>query len=978
MRRRWYFLPAALIIILFVFVFQLYTSFVSRNIYGETVEHLEEIYTQVNRTFATLVVKNWRLLDSWDSYIEHLHENNSEEEIVQYISEEINKWGCTEFYFLDEKGNYLTIEGERGYVDLGSELSSLVTDRENIGVDGKLPGGETITVFAIPTEKRSMADFEYSAIAVSYGSEDMEQVININAFSGESNCYVVYSDGSVLFSTRSSNKQPENVLSYLDQEGQLTKKEFDSIRNGLHKKARGNIEYKCEGEARYLVYMPVGFRDWMLIGMVPKDVVGRRLNQVQIFTVTLIAGMFLVVIISGLFILIRRNRKRLNEKSLDIKYREQLFDILSNSVDDIFIIFSKDDYKVEYISPNIQRILGISVEEIKKDIRKLGDLYTRNGEAIPLTKQSQLDMIPLGGCWQHETQLAHHETNEIRWYSETLYQVSISEHEKYIFVLSDRTIEEKKNQALQQALENAESANEAKSNFLFNMSHDIRTPMNAIVGYAMLLGNDADKPEKVREYTRKITASGQHLLGLINDILDMSKIESGNTKLNNIEFSLSELLEELSAVIVPQAKAKEQQFNLRVFSVKNEMLVGDRMRLSQILVNLLSNAVKYTPEGGNIELTIENLSQKSSKYARLRFRVRDDGIGMSEEFLKMIYDPFVRAKNSTMSKIQGTGLGMAITKNLVELMGGSISVESKPGEGSIFTVNLSLKIPNQKIDKNFWLHNGISKVLTVDDEEEICLNICKLMEGTGVSVSYATDGATAVQMVSDAHLAEEDYSIVMIDWKMPKIDGIETARRIRSCVGPDIPILVLTAYDWEEVEEEAREAGIDAFLTKPFFVSGLQQTIVQLREMEDHSEEPKEIATTREMSLKGLNFLVVEDNEINAELLVELLELEGAKCEVAVNGKEALDKFEKTAPNGIDIILMDVQMPVMDGYEATKAIRASSHPDAKKIPIAAMTANAFAEDVENALKSGMNAHIAKPIDMKVLNATVSRLLHDIG
>lgn len=973
MRRKWHLLLVLLAVIILVTINQMYSSFISRSIYEESIEHLEEIYTQVNRTFSTLVIKNWRLLDGWEGYINHIDEDAAEEEIIEYISAEIKKWDCTEFYFLDRNGNYMTISGKKGYINLGSELSELMLGNKKIVVDGMLENGDSRSVFAIPVKERSIKGFDYSAIAVAYGSEDMERVINVDVFSGQSNCYILYSDGSVLFSTRNSDEQPENVLTYLQENGQLTPEEFKSIQNGLKHKYKGDIEYKCDGETRYLVYMPVGFQDWMLMGMVPKSVASRRLNQVQILTTSLLAAVFIITIISGLWILIRRNRMRLDEKTLDIKYREQLFGILANSVDDIFVMFSKENYAVEYISPNIEKILGISAADIKKDIRILGKLYTRVGEAIPLESKSELEAIPLGGSWQHETQLAHYKTNELHWYSETLYRASISNSEKYILVLSDRTAERKKNQALQEALDIAESANKAKSNFLFNMSHDIRTPMNAVVGYAMLLGKDADKPEKVRAYTRKIAASSQHLLGLINDILDMSKIESGNTKLNIIEFDFSEMLEELNAVIVPQAKAKKQSFDLRVFSMKNEILLGDRMRISQILMNLLSNAVKYTPENGKIELIIENLSQKSNRFARLRFQVKDNGIGMSEEFLETIYNPFVRARNSTVSKIQGTGLGMAITKNLVDLMGGTISVRSSPEKGTVFTVNISLQIPKQEIDEEFWINNGITKVLTVDDEEDICINICKLMHDTGVEVSYATDGLTAVQMVSDAHSVGEDYSIVLLDWKMPGIDGVETAKRIRDCVGPDIPILVLTAYDWGKIVEEAREAGIDAFIAKPFFVSGLRQTIEQLKERE--RQEEGRSAATKEAPLKGLTFLIAEDNEINAELLAELLEMEGAKSEIAVDGKEALEKFEKSESGKFDMIFMDIQMPVMNGYESTKAIRASAHPDAATIPIAAMTANAFAEDVENALSSGMNAHITKPIDMNMLKSTVSQLVH---
>lgn len=540
-------------------------------------------------------------------------------------------------------------------------------------------------------------------------------------------------------------------------------------------------------------------------------------------------------------------------------------------------MFSKDGYKVEYVSPNFEDITGIPIREIKNDIRKLNELYADGGEELPLSNRSILETIPLNGCWQDEMEIAHYKTNEIHWYCEMLYRVSISNTEKFILVLSDRTAEKRQNQALKQALDIAENANEAKSSFLFNMSHDIRTPMNAIVGYAILLDKDAEKAERIHDYARKITASSQHLLGLINDILDMSKIESGKTRLSVEEFSFSEMLEDVCAVIRPQAKAKGQSFRVKIFSLKDEFLIGDKVRISQVLLNLLSNAVKYTPENGRIELIIENLSQTSKRFARMSFIVRDNGIGMSEEFLKTIYDPFVGERNSTVSKIRGTGLGMAITKNLLDLMGGTISVKSSPGEGSEFTVNMSLRVPKQEADENFWREHGIYRLLLVDADEDICNGICNLMKDTSVEVSNAADGITAVGMAADAHAEGKDYNVVLIDKKLTEPDGLETAKRIGACAGQDV-ILIMTAYDRDEVKEETKDTAADAFLAKPFFVSALRQVIGQLRHTEDVKEKTE--AGTKKSVLKGMHFLVAEDNEINAEILTELLKLEGAPAKL--------------------------------------------------------------------------------------------------
>ena len=527
------------------------------------------------------------------------------------------------------------------------------------------------------------------------------------------------------------------------------------------------------------------------------------------------------------------------------------------------------------------------------------------------------------------------------------------------------------NRQLQQALDAARSANEAKSNFLSNMSHDIRTPMNAIVGFSLLLEKDADDGEKVREYTRKITASSHHLLSLINDVLDMSKIESGKTSLNVDRFSLPALLEELSIILMPQAKAKEQSFTIHVQGAPPEQIVGDKLRLNQILINLLSNAIKYTPQGGTIEFFVSELPQPAPQYVKLRFTVRDNGIGMSEDFQKHVFDPFSREISSVTNKIQGTGLGMAITKNLVDLMGGIIQVQSQPGQGSTFTVELSFVQPEQE-PTDAWFRQKITRMLVADDEEQICLDVQEMMRDTGVAVSYVTEGAAAVEAAVQAHRRGEDFHVILLDWKMPGMNGVDTAREIRRQIGQDVPILVLTSYDWAEIEKEARQAGINAFMPKPFFVSTFWQTIQPL--FGDQTAPDGSAPAPAEGALDGLLLLVAEDNELNAEILTELLDMEGARCELATNGRQAVEMFEQAEPGHYDLILMDVQMPVMNGYEATRAIRAGSHPEAKTIPIVAMTANTFAEDVRDAMEAGMDGHLAKPVDMDAVRELVARLL----
>ncbi|MCH5206125.1 MAG: response regulator [Oscillospiraceae bacterium] len=521
--------------------------------------------------------------------------------------------------------------------------------------------------------------------------------------------------------------------------------------------------------------------------------------------------------------------------------------------------------------------------------------------------------------------------------------------------------------ATEQALQIAEAANKAKSSFLSNMSHDIRTPMNAILGFTTLLDRDAEDSEKVRGYTKKIKSSGQHLLGLINDVLDISKIEAGKTTLSLSDENIVDLIEGIDGVIRPQMKAKGHNFEIYSKDLRHEHLVMDKLHLNQILINLLSNAVKYTPDGGHITLTVQELPQHTKHIARFRFVVADNGYGMSKEYQHKIFQTFTREEDSVTNKIQGTGLGMAITKNLVDLMGGTIQVKSKKGKGSIFIVELSLHTSKQDVDNGFWKENGIARLLVIDDEDAVYQSIKLAMEKTGVAAEHAPNGSKALEMAG-----KHSYNVILLDWKLPDMGGVEAAQKLREKIGDEVPIIILTTFDWPEAEDQAREAGVNAFLPKPFFLTSFRQKMEELinRNAPDNAEDNAEEASV----LNGMNILVAEDNEINAEILGELLAMVGATCDIYENGKLAAEAFEKSEPGQYQLILMDVQMPVMGGYEATKTIRQLEHPMAKIIPIIAMTANAFAEDIKDALDAGMNAHASKPVDMAALEQTVREIL----
>ncbi len=827
-----------------------YFNFISQKIYNDSTGHLEEIYGQVNRSFGAFVERNWELLESWGNCFNLVQEMadpeiSQDDALCDFITKEQECWGFTEFYFLSRDGSCMTLSGSKDHMDLGDAWDSLISQGEPVMSSETLASGQNIILFASSVPEGTYRDFSFGAVAVSYTNADIASSLNVDAFSGNARCFVIHSDGIVLLSTQTGGSVFDNYLVYLRAASDLGSADLDQLQNDWLNGKSGLLQCRIGNVSYCILYQPVGYQDYILLSAVPQNIISAGFLSVQKTTIAVFIVIFLLVGTMVAAPIIRNIRRQSQKSRMEVRYREIMFDVLSNSVDDIFMMLDSVNYSVEYISPNTERLLGIPLQAASEDIRIVGKCAVGGDIMFP---KAELEAIPLQGSRYWECEYMHQKTGERRWYRMTVYRMDIQNVIKYIIVLSDRTQEQQMNQKLQEALTAARSANEAKSNFLSNMSHDIRTPMNAIVGFSMLLEKDADDAAKVREYTRKITAASHHLLSLINDVLDMSKIESGKTSLNVDCFNLPELLDELNIILMPQAKAKNQTFEIHVQGTPPEQLVGDRLRLNQILINLLSNAVKYTPSGGRIQFQVSEIEQPSAQYARLRFSVQDNGIGMSAEFQKHIFAPFSREISSVTNKIQGTGLGMAITKNLVDLMGGIIQVESEPGCGSTFTVELSFLLPRQE-ESAPLRHQQVTQTPAVNDEDSV---------------------------------------------------------------------------------------------------------------------------------MKGLRFLVAEDNELNAEILTEILDMEGAVCELAANGLEAVEMFKKSEPGYYDMILMDVQMPVMNGYEATRQIRACGHLEAGTIPIAAMTANTFAEDVRDAMEAGMDGHLAKPIDMDAVKEMVGRLLKQKG
>ena len=529
-------------------------------------------------------------------------------------------------------------------------------------------------------------------------------------------------------------------------------------------------------------------------------------------------------------------------------------------------------------------------------------------------------------------------------------------------------------EALGDALKSAEQANKAKTAFLSSMSHEIRTPMNAIIGLDNIAMNDPETPEKTKEYLAKINTSAEHLLNLINDILDMSRIESGRMILKNEEFSFSKMLESINTMFSGQCLGKGQNYSCHIKDQVDDYYIGDNMKLRQILINILGNAVKFTPAGGEISLTIQRTAWFDGK-STIQFKISDNGIGMSEDFLPHIFDTFAQEDATSTNKYGSSGLGLAITKNIIEMMNGTIEVESRKGEGTTFTVSVTLTDSERRdsVEKELKIRPGDMSVLIIDDDKVACEHAKLVLESAGIAAETASGGEEGIEMVKLRHVRHEPYNLILVDWQMPDLDGVETTRRIREIVGTESAIIILTAYKWDDILEEAVAAGVDSFIAKPLFAANVLEEFktASLKKQSVKEETPA-------VDLRGLRVLIAEDVEVNAEILQMILESREIGSDVAENGIVAVDLFASHPENYYAAILMDVRMPEMDGLEATRQIRAMERSDSKIIPVIALTANAFDEDVQRSLQAGLNAHLTKPIQPEVLFETLESLVRTAG
>lgn len=666
--------------------------------------------------------------------------------------------------------------------------------------------------------------------------------------------------------------------------------------------------------------------------------------RVLVLSIILMVAMLAVFIFSQY--IMWRQRKELQNRST-------LFDSLSKSIDDAFVIRDAKSGEIVYRSLNMERVLGISPtdETLYQGLKSedVDEIYRYIGD------------FELAASYKKLVEYTRPD-GEKRWVLLRLYRVNNLDTPQVISFYSDRTNEEKQRIFLDAAMENADKANQAKGDFLARMSHEIRTPLNAIIGLVTLAIASIEDSAKVQDCLTKINFSSKHLLMLIDDILDMSQIESNKMKLQNEEFDIYQFINSFVVTIYSQAKAKNLEFKESItgFSEGSEYY-GDSLRMGQILLNLVSNAIKFTPEGGSVFLKVEKLVTKKNLDI-VRFEVTDTGIGMSEEVQERIFAPFEQADSSIAAKFGGTGLGMSITKNLVMLMDGKIYVNSKENEGTTFTVDIPLLKKESETKIPDFENMGLN-ALVVDDEEEECRHAVRVLQEIKIQAEWVMHGAQAIERVISHHRGNRDYDICLIDWKIHDIDGIEVTRRIRAEVGYDVPIVMISAYDYMEIEEEARAAGVDGFLPKPLYRTAVYEEISrELKEREGRQIQGK----AKQKLLSGKKILLAEDNDINRDIAKELLELQGATVIACEDGKQALQAFQNSGIREYDAILLDIRMPVLDGYETAGRIRALNRKDAVIIPMIAVTAHAFSGDVTAALRAGMNAHVSKPLDIAEL------------
>ena len=944
-----------------------YFSFVSHTVYQESTSHLSELVHQSDNMLNRLFSRNRMILHLWGGLLEIA---SSEEQIRSGMDKMQKEIDCAALYFLASDGSCMTQDGEKSSLGSQTGLGTHLSDGEDVVVNAALPGKPQMLVFVCPEAKGTYRGFTYDAIAVAYYNDTVLSAIDSSAFDGAAHSYVIYSDGRVVLDSNADSDDPVyNLLAELRGNSDLSEKKFDALSDDFAQGRNGSMMLTLRGTRYYLVYENIGIQDWIMLGLVPVSVVNAGMDTLWRRTVEIVVVIACLLMVLLIALIVHRSRDALRRRDTEILYRDELFTRLSRNVDDVFLMMDAETSRVDYVSPNIERLLGVPLEQVQQDIRALRALHPKDS---PDRDKNFFAGIQCGEQREWNADYAHQQNGERRWFHIVVMGSEVAGRTKYILVMSDRTADRKINQALSEAVAAAEAASRAKSTFLSNMSHDIRTPMNAIIGFTTLAVSNIDNQERVKDYLTKTLSSSRHMLALINDILDMSRIESGKLQLEETEVNLSEMLHDIKTIVGGQVHAKQLELYMDALDVTDEDVYCDRTRMGQILLNLLSNAIKFTPAGGTVSVRVRQLAGTVRDCAQYEFRVRDNGIGMSPEFAKKIFEPFERERTSTVSRIQGTGLGMAITRNIVEMMGGTIKVQTEKNRGTEFIICLPLRVQTGTRREEKIAELAGLKALVVDDDFNTCDSVAKLLTRVGMRAEWTLSGREAVLRARQSIELGDPCRAYIIDWRLPDMNGIEVTRQIRS-LNDDTPIIILTAYDWSDIEVEAKAAGVTAFCSKPMFLSDLRDTL--LTAIGHTQTEAQDILPGKNADFRGRHILLVEDNELNREIAVAILHEYGFLVDTAENGAVAVEKIRTSDPGRYDLVLMDVQMPVMDGCTATQRIRALKDPARAAVPIVAMTANVFEEERKRAFDCGMNGFLSKPIVIEELVDALKDIIH---
>ncbi len=928
-----------------------------------------------------------------------------------------------ELYHLDR----FAFVGESGTVYLSTgpvnEISQYRFDYKNMtepDISVKNPEEkEKKVVIAVPISPKK---FEDDRLVVAFMELDMEQMlrgVSINSTKDDATFCNLYGNNGVALTNAVLGEQASGTNLF----DALAHAEFDAgysldqIKEDFQKGNKGVVTFTYKNNRETLSYVPVEGTDWLLTYLIKESVIGEQISSISkgVIVKSVIQSLLTVLALVLMFlIIIRQNRKNareladrkaaeaeakakqeemeqrlhLQEQLLQQQERGQqqrkLISALSSDYRSVYFIELDTDDGICY-QPRTD-LSGFKFGERFKYLESVTaycNQYVLESYRDNFLAFVQPDAIRQGLkenpiiSYRYLISVDGKESWEVVRFASVLDPEAPDDNHVhnvgacFADVDAETRFSLEQQQALSDALETAEQANRAKTAFLSNMSHEIRTPMNAIIGMDTIALNDPDTPPKTKEYLEKIGDSAEHLLNLINDILDMSRIESGRFVLKNEEFSFSKLLEYINTMFSGQCADNDLNYHCHINGPVDDYYIGDNMKLRQILINLLGNAVKFTPEGGTVELTVERTANYQNQ-STLQFKVSDTGIGMSDEFLPKVFDTFAQEDSSMTNKYGSSGLGLAITKNIVEMMNGNISVESEKGKGSTFTFTVTLMNAAGHEDDDREIRPDEMTVLVVDDDPVACEHAKLVLEQAGIAAELAQSGAEAIEMVKLRHARRDPYNLILVDWKMPEMDGVETTRKMRDIIGRESAIIILTAYRWDDVLEEALRAGVDSFISKPLFVNAVLEEFSSALKHKQSAG----MATAAKADLKGRHILLAEDVPVNAEIMIMVLQGREMEADLAENGKIAVEKFQSHEPGYYDAILMDMRMPEMDGLEATRTIRALDRPDAKSIPIIALTANAFDEDVQRSLQAGLNAHLSKPVRPESLYETLESLIED--